>query len=364
MAAPGIPGGAGLAGAGPEPRAATAPPAGARRAATSTRGTAEIQLHAAPVAPTAGTDDHAPAPRAGAAALAGRFRYDGLFWRRLAYLGSTQGPEWWKRTSPAPIAAIVFALVARNRRGIVANLRRVRGSSGVIADHLAGLRTFAEFAYCVSETLEFMSPYAHDVTVESSPEIELLDRLPRDRGVVVLTSHFGSWEIAARLMQRFDRRVNVVMAQEANPSVEQFQGELRARSGLNVIHSDSSPFAALNMLQALRRGEVVAIQMDRSGPGQVTRPIEFFGAPTRFQYGPFALARVTGVPLWPVFAARIGVRRYRIMPESLRTIARDASEQQTIAVMQDVVRSFEGHVRAYPHQWFQFAPFWDTQAPR
>ena len=122
--------------------------------------------------------------------------------------------------------------------------------------------------------------------------------------MVVLTSHFGSWEIAASLMQRFGRRVNVVMARE---SERVGRGVSRARcaqrSGLRVIHSDSSPFASLNMLQALRRGEVVAIQMDRSAPGQVTRAIEFFGAPAHFQYGPFALARLAGG------AAVAGVRR-------------------------------------------------------
>lgn len=299
-----------------------------------------------------------------ASPTAGRFRHDGLFWRRLAYRGSSEGPEWWKRTSPAVIAAILFAAITPNRRGVTSNLQRIRGSQGPLADRWSALKTFVEFAYCLTETLEHASPYARPLDVAAPHEIEQLDRLPREQGVVVLTSHFGTWEIAADLMQRFGRRVNVVMAREANPSVEAFQSSLRERHGLRVLHSDSSPFASLNMLQALRRGEVVAIQMDRSAPGHVTRPIEFFGAPAQFQYGPFALARLAGVPLWPVFAARLGVRKYRIMPEPLRTIPRDASEQEVLAVMRDVVRSFETHVRAYPNQWFQFAPFWDQPVRR
>jgi lauroyl/myristoyl acyltransferase len=294
----------------------------------------------------------------------GRFRHDGVFWRRLAYRGSTEGPEWWKRTSPAVIAAILFAGIGPNRRGVVSNLRRIRGAHGVVADHCSALRTFVDFAYCLTETLEHASPYARPLSVEEPPEIDLFDALPRDRGIVVLTSHFGSWEIAASLMQRLGRRVNVVMAREANPSVEAFQSSLRERCGLRVLHSDSSPFSSLNMLQALRRGEVVAIQIDRSAPGNVTREIEFFGAPARFQYGPFALARLAGVPLWPVFATRLGTRRYRILPEPLRRIPRDASEDDVLGVMRDVVRSFEGHVRTYPNQWFQFAPFWDERTDR
>lgn len=308
--------------------------------------------------------DRAPAAAHAPAELQedGRYRHDGLFWRRLAYLGASAGPEWWKRTSPAVIAAILFSAIAKNRRGVVTNLRRIRGREGALSDRVQALQTFVQFAYCLSETLEYASPYAQPVAVDAPDEIERDDVLPPGKGVVVLTSHFGSWEIAAHLMQRYGRRVNVVMAREANPSVEAFQSSLRERYGLRVLHSDSSPFASLNMLQALRRGEVVAIQMDRSAPGQVTRPIEFFGAPAHFQYGPFALARLADVPLWPVFAARLGVRSYRIMPEPLRTIPRDASEDDVLAVMADVVRSFETYVRTYPNQWFQFAPFWDTPA--
>lgn len=325
--------------------------------------TTEPLLRAEGVASRADVARTAPDAAEAGAPVQGRFRHDGLFWRRLAYRGSTEGPEWWKRTSPAVIAAILFAAIGRNRRGVTSNLRRIHGSRGAIADRWSALKTFVEFAYCLTETLEHASPFARPLEVDSPPEVEAFDTLPRDQGMVVLTSHFGSWEIAAHLMQRFGRRVNVVMAREANPSVEAFQSSLRERYGLRVLHSDSSPFASLNMLQALRRGEVVAIQVDRSAPGQVTRPIDFFGAPAHFQYGPFALARAAGVPLWPVFAARLGTRRYRLMPEPWRTIARDASEDDVLAVMRDVVRSFETHVRAYPNQWFQFAPFWN-EPPR
>jgi hypothetical protein len=51
------------------------------------------------------------------ARAAAALRFDGLWWRRFARLGSVYGPEWWKRASPPVIAAILFALVGRNRRG-------------------------------------------------------------------------------------------------------------------------------------------------------------------------------------------------------------------------------------------------------
>ena len=41
---------------------------------------------------------------------------------------------------------------------------------------------------------------------------------------------------------------------------------LRTRHGFNVIYSDRSVFAALPVLQALRRNEVVGMQIDPVGP--------------------------------------------------------------------------------------------------
>jgi len=304
----------------------------------------------------------------GRSGFAGALRYDGLFWRRLAYLGSVYGPEWWRRGSPPVIAALLFALIGRNRRAVIENLRQVHGSRGFVRDHREALRTFVEFAYVFEETLEAEGHDVHGAELDEKLDLDI--RVPPgfdpnalfegDRGLVVLTSHFGSWEIGARVMQKLDRPVNLVMATEANRTVERFNTSKRERHGLRVIHSDSSLFASVEMIRALRRGEIVAIQLDRAGPGQVTRAVEFFGKPAEFQVGPFALARAADVPLWPVFVARLGRRVFDFLPEPTRRIPRGASDEELFAVMRDVVRSFEGHVRAHPHQWFQFHRVWGT----
>lgn len=161
-------------------------------------------------------------------------------------------------------------------------------------------------------------------------------------------------------MQRFDRRVNLVMATEANETVEHFAVTKREQHGLNVIHSDKSLFSSVEMVRALRRGEIVAIQVDRAAPGHVTETLDFFGRPAPFQIGPFMLAKLARVPLWPVCVVRLGRRRYRFLPEPVRDIARDASREELRAVMQEVIGSFEDHVRSYPNQWFQFHRVWGS----
>jgi lauroyl/myristoyl acyltransferase len=291
------------------------------------------------------------------------FRFDGLFWRRLGYLGATKGPVWWQRVGPAVVAAVVFAVATENRRGAVANLRAILGSRGWLGDRLRALRLFSEFAYCTTDVWQHeaatdASDIERDIEIVAPPEFDVSTVLPDSRGLVVITSHFGTWEVGARVLKRFGRPVNLVMSSEANPTVEEFQRTWRERYGLNVIRSDSSLFSSLNMIQALRRGEIVAIQLDRAVGDQVTREVEFFGRPAPFLYGPFVLARLAGVRIWPVFVARERRGRYRFLPEPVRSIPRDGGEEETHAVMRDVVKSFERCVREYPYQWFQFRPLW------
>ena len=295
-------------------------------------------------------------------------RWDGLFWRRIAYLASVHGPEWWKRIMVPLVGLTIFVLIGRNRGAVVNNLRHVLGSRGWWADHWAALKTFTEFSWVFEENFEMEANSAHGralveteksgVQIEWPEGFDPLQVLEPGRGLIVLTSHFGSWEIGARVMQGLERPVNLVMATEANESVENFSLAGKERHGLRVIHSNKSLFSSVDMVRALRRGEIVAIQLDRSAPGQVTEDVEFFGEPAPFQLGPFALARTAGVPIWPVYVARVGRHRFRFLPEPLRRIDRRADRGEVCEVMREVVSGFESRVREYPFQWFQFHRVW------
>src|SRR5689334_20698800 len=101
-------------------------------------------------------------------------RVDGLWWRKFAMLGSVYGPEWWKRYSPPVIAAIIFAIIAPNRRGAIANMGRILGTRETSVVLPAALRMFVEFAHCMTETMEFFGPRPNPVRVDVA-EPDLLE---------------------------------------------------------------------------------------------------------------------------------------------------------------------------------------------
>jgi lauroyl/myristoyl acyltransferase len=289
---------------------------------------------------------------------AGGPRIDGLWLRKLAALGSVYGPEWFKRSAPPLIASATFALVAERRRAAVRNLQRVLGADGWTA-HWAALRMFAEFAFCTSEALERYSSRPQPVRIDRPRRDAVLAALEQGRGVVVVTGHIGSWDIAAKGLRDAPCAVHVVMSRETDAATQEFVASARARAGVQVVLSDESVFSSLRLIRALRRNEIVAIQLDRVAGAGGARWLPFLGAPAPFPSGPFVLARLAGSPVIPVFAPRLGRRHYRVEIGEPVAVPRAARDPRALdRMMLEVVGQLEEAVRRYPWQWFQFAPFW------
>jgi KDO2-lipid IV(A) lauroyltransferase len=289
------------------------------------------------------------------ARLRAALRFDSGWWRRFAELGCVYGPEWWKRGSPPVIAAIIFAIARAQRRAVMRNQLQVRGARGGLRERWDAYRVFAEFARSLTEAMEQWGPRPRPLALSVSGRELALEALRQGRGLIVLTGHFGCWEVAARFLSELGRPVTLVTAQEPNPTVRGFMHDFRTRHGFQVIYSDRSVFAALPILQALRRHEVVGMQIDPWGSPQGTQEIEFCGRRTRFQLGPFAIARVARAPLVPVFAVRTGIRRYDV---HIAGRHEPTTVAESVAAFTATLGAYERLVRERPEQWLQFDDVW------
>jgi KDO2-lipid IV(A) lauroyltransferase len=265
-----------------------------------------------------------------------------------------------KRYLPAPTAALMFLLVGLNRRGAIANMTRIVDTPRRTEAARAALAMYVEFARCMTETMEYYGPSPQAIQVDLPERDAVVDALREGRGAVIVTGHFGNWDIAAKTLHEHGRPINMVMAREGNSSTNQYVRAAREQAGVRVIYSDTSVFSSLNMIRALRRNEIVALQLDRSLGAVGTRLVPFFGAPASFPSGPFILSRAAGAPLIPVFIPRLGTRHYAVHIGDRFSVPQETGA--LVRVMAEVVHAFEEIVRAFPTQWFQFAPFWPTGA--
>jgi KDO2-lipid IV(A) lauroyltransferase len=282
-----------------------------------------------------------------------------LWWRKLARLGSVYGPEWWKRASPPVIALILFLVVGRNRRGTIENQARVRPGAPRWHVVFSAFQTFACFARSMTETMEYYGSRPRPFRIDEPSPNFVAQALERGRGVILATAHVGNWDVSGRALHATGRPVHLVMGREPNETTQEYSRRAREQAGMNVIFSDSSVFSAFNMIRALRKNEILAIQIDRGSgePNSSVRRVELFGAEAPFQEGPFQLARLSGAPVVPVVTLRRGRRHYEIVLGEPRWVARDAAGDAERALA-ETVGFFERTIREHPEQWFQFAPFW------
>src|SRR5262245_16612447 len=137
--------------------------------------------------------------------VAAALRFDGLWWRKFAYLGCVYGPEWWKRGSPPAIAAVLFALVSTNRRAAISNMQRILGEPDARRATAAALRMYAQFALCMTETLEHYGPRPRPLRLDIPAEDPIVAALDEGRGAVLVTGHIGNWDIAAKTLHEYRR---------------------------------------------------------------------------------------------------------------------------------------------------------------
>jgi lauroyl/myristoyl acyltransferase len=146
-----------------------------------------------------------------------------------------------------------------------------------------------------------------------------------------------------------------VTAHEPNPTAREFIHRLRTRHGFKVIYSDRSLFTGLPILQALRRHEIVGMQIEPWGPKPGSHEVDFCGRRTRVQLGPFAIARVARAPIVAVFALRTGIRRYE-----LRVTGRfdPTTRAESITALETTAAAYGRLIREYPSQWLMFEEVW------
>lgn len=118
-------------------------------------------------------------------------------------------------------------------------------------------------------------------------------------GLLVLSAHLGHWDLLACAAARCGLPVNVVTRSIKSTAVNRFWMEERQACGVRLLPATGSARAILN---ALRRGEAVAMLIDQHEPGG--EEVTFFGRPARASVALARLARATRARVVPVFLLR------------------------------------------------------------
>ena len=293
-----------------------------------------------------------------------RHRFESPFWRRVFLAGIRTIPQPLQRASMPLWAGIFYLAVPAARRIVEANLDHVLGDAQAAVRHLRSFRLFINYAQSITNmyALHLGHRLPIDPTFDESGRARLRALLAQGKGAIVVTGHLGFWSLAPFMMEENGLAAPLVaMAEEPAAGVQDFEKQLRSK--WRVVYTTQSPFASLELAAALRRGEMVAMQLDRHTGGAHLR-LPFFGREAAFPLGPATLARATRAPIVPVFMVREGQKGFRLTVEDPiyveHTRDRDGDLHDATSRMVSV---YESYVQRFPFQWFNFHDFWATPDP-
>jgi lauroyl/myristoyl acyltransferase len=294
-----------------------------------------------------------------------RFAVRGVFWRHYLDFGVTNVPFY---LVPMTVFfwTIFFLFVAvPARRAVLSNLRVIFPGSSRLRNYLRAWLTFYNFAWTIVDAADFKiagTEFVYEVEGE-----EFLDQLALSPGAILLTAHMGSYDLGAAVFaRRFEREIRMVRVPEAHEETAQHLDESLERTGagaVKVAYKTSDLELPLKLLNALRAGEIVSIQGDRPVPNASQRQTRLFDQPVNLPDGPFMLAFVGQVPIFPIFIVRTSYHHYKIIArKSFECVRSDRGREAAISdAMELWTRTLEKVIASHWAQWFSFVPIFPAR---
>jgi KDO2-lipid IV(A) lauroyltransferase len=260
----------------------------------------------------------------------------------------------------ALLGRLVFSLTPKYRRETIDNLRSAfpDKAEGEIRDIAVGV--FENLGRMAVELVSF--PKINKSNIDDFVQVEnsnIFDgELKKGKGAIVLTAHFGNWELLAATIRLKGYPGAAVGRRIYFHKYDKYLNYLRKTSDVNVIYRDQPPRV---FLRVLRANGILGMLADQDVDSVEGVFVDFFGRPAYTPVGPAVLAIASGAPIIPVFMIR-DHGKHRMVIDKPVEIADTGNKEADILIAtkrwSDVVESY---IRRYPDQWVWMHRRWKTR---
>ncbi len=206
--------------------------------------------------------------------------------------------------------------------------------------------------------LKFMSNEDLNTRLYCADMAILKQALSRKKGAIIISGHFGLWELVPPWLSLNGLPVTVVVRRQNNPEVDRWMEEMRQKHGARTTDSG---FGIREILKSLRKGHILALMVDQDN-GKQGIFVPFFKAWASAPTGPAAISIKTGAPIVPLalFPDFNGRHRLKIWPAIFpENYSDDVEGHQKMT--RDYTQIVEQMVRQQPKQWFWLHRRWKTR---
>ncbi|MDZ7724572.1 MAG: lysophospholipid acyltransferase family protein [candidate division KSB1 bacterium] len=224
------------------------------------------------------------------------------------------------------------------------------------------LRTYQHFGQTFTEFMRTPIRSEQEMknrVVMKNPRV-LKDALSMKKGTILMTGHFGNWEIMGAAIATLYTPLAVLAKAQRNASVDKMINEYRT-----AAHIETVPLglAVRGVLKALRQGKAMALLADQNAKKDSIF-VPFLGRKAATAPGPALFALKTGAPV--VFGACV-MRKdgcYSVIYERLKTDDIQGVSEENIRILTERhVQTLERFIQRYPDHWFWMHKRWRTRPP-
>ncbi len=194
-------------------------------------------------------------------------------------------------------------------------------------------------------------------TIELHDARRIIDALLSGRPMLIVTGHFGNWEMAGYALGLFGFTTHAIARPLDNPYLDDFLRSFRERTGQKILakHGDFEQMQSL-----LESGGVLATLADQdAGPRGVF--VDFFGRPASTHKAVALMAIEYNVPML-VCGTPFYDGKYHVLPTGIIDPADYASAPDIVKTLtQRFTHDLESIVRQHPEQYFWLHRRWKHQ---
>lgn len=188
---------------------------------------------------------------------------------------------------------------------------------------------------------------------------ELVSEMLNDRPMMLVTGHFGNWEMGGYVMGLLGFKTHAVARPIDNPYLDDFLRSFRERTGQKLLakHGDMD-----RMHELLATNGIIATLADQDA-GQRGMFVDFFGRPASTHKAIALMSLRYNAPLLVIGVRKVGEPfRYEVALQDVIRPAEYEGRPDAVKVMtQRFTSALEEVVRSAPEQYFWLHRRWKHQ---
>ena len=258
------------------------------------------------------------------------------------------------------LGTLVFWLAPRQRGLACEHLRHSLNLSDERRVKAIAKRCFENLGKNVVEFMQLprMNPKQIQRYVSFEGIRHVKQALAQGRGAIILTGHFGNWELLAASISATIAPLTPIVRELRSPRLNALVCSYREKAGYTTIDRDTGVRSAL---RCLKRNELLGIvaDVDTTVNGVF---VDFFGRLAYTPYSPVAIALKTGAAILPSFIIRQPDGSHRAIIEPPLALKRTGVKEKELVInTQKFTKLIESYIRQYPEQWIWMHERWKTR---